>query len=91
MRDAAGKAGKRLATLTLTSEVRFASPAARTAFAEDLATAFAGLCAKYHDESAEDGRLFRFFVGGHPAPKKAADRGGTGRGASGSDHGRGEE
>jgi hypothetical protein len=32
----------------------------------------ARLAAKYHDE-AEGGRLFRFFVGGHPAITKTEE------------------
>lgn len=64
----ADEAGQRLATLTLTSEVRFASAQARNGFAEELTTALAELSAKYHDEDAPGGRRFRFFVGGHPAP-----------------------
>ena len=64
----ADEAGQRLATLTLTSEVRFASAEARNGYAEELATALAELNAKYHDDDAPEGRRFRFFVGGHPAP-----------------------
>ena len=64
----ADEAGQRLATLTLTSEVRFANADARHGFAVELATALAELSAKYHDDNAPEGRLFRFFVGGHPAP-----------------------
>jgi DNA-binding transcriptional ArsR family regulator len=78
----AEEAGQRLATLTLTSEVRFASAESRNAFAEELANALARLSAKYHDEGAPGGRRFRFFVGGHPAPaagKPAGRRGATGR------------
>jgi len=68
MQGRAEEAGKRLSTLTLTGEVRFASAEARNAFAEELATALARLVAKHHDESAPGGRRFRFFVGGYPAP-----------------------
>lgn len=68
LQSRADRAGKRLATLTLSSEVRFASAAARNSFAEDLATFFAELAARYHDEAAPQGRRFRFFVGGYPAP-----------------------
>jgi len=68
MQERADEEGKRLATLTLTSEVRFASAEARNAFAEELATALAGLVAKHHDESTPGGRRFQFFVGGYPAP-----------------------
>lgn len=68
MQERAEEGGKRLATLTLTGEVRFASAEARNTFAEELATALARLAAKHHDESAPGGRRFRFFVGGYPAP-----------------------
>jgi len=77
LRDGAEKAGKRLPTLTLTSEVRFASAETRNAFAEELATALAQLSAKYHDEAAEEGRAFRFFIGGYPVPKETATPAGT--------------
>jgi DNA-binding transcriptional ArsR family regulator len=81
----AEEAGKRLATLTLTSDVCFKSAEARNAFAEELATAFSGIAAKYHDESAPGGRRFRFFIGGYPAPADGRDstRSGAGRGDRG--------
>lgn len=62
----AESAGQRLATLTLTTEVRFRSAAERNAFAEELTRAVAGLVARYHDDASPGGRRFRFFVGGHP-------------------------
>lgn len=68
--ERAQKTGKRLATLTLESEVRFASADARAAFAEELAAAVARLAARYHDEKAPAGRTFRFVVAGHPATRK---------------------
>lgn len=61
-------ARKSLATMTLQSDVRFASPDAQHAFAEELTRAFVGLVAKYHDERAERGRRFRFLIAGYPAP-----------------------
>ena len=67
--ERAQKAGKRLATLTLETEVRFASADARAAFAEELAGAVARLAAQYHDAQAPGGRAFRFVVAGHPAAK----------------------
>ena len=67
--ERAQKAGKRLATLTLETEVRFASADARAAFAEELAAAFAQLASRYHDAQAPGGRAFRFVVAGHPATK----------------------
>lgn len=63
----ARKSGKRLATLTLETEVRFASPAARAGFAEELAEALARLAAKYHDDQAPGGRKFRLLAAVHPA------------------------
>jgi len=70
----ASRAGQRLATLTLTSEVRFASAETRNAFSEELATALARLSAKYHDGDTPGGRRFQFFVGGYPARKRDARR-----------------
>jgi DNA-binding transcriptional ArsR family regulator len=67
LRSRAEKAGKRLATLTLQTEVRFASAADRNSFAEELAKALGYLSAKYNHEKAEGGRTFQFFVGGYPA------------------------
>jgi DNA-binding transcriptional ArsR family regulator len=66
----ARQAGKRLATLTLETEVRFASAEARARFADELAGAIARLVDKYHDEKAAGGRAFRFLVAGHPATKR---------------------
>ena len=66
----AAAAKKRVATLTLETEVRFASAEARTAFAEELAAAVARITSRYHDASAPGGRAFRVVVGSYPAPKK---------------------
>ena len=62
----AEKAGKRISTMALEVEVRFASAEARNGFAEELAQDLARLAAKYHDESASGGRRFRFFGGVYP-------------------------
>jgi DNA-binding transcriptional ArsR family regulator len=64
----ATQAGKRLPTLSVDVDVRFASPAARTGFAADLADAVRSLAARYHDESAADGRTYRVVVLSHPRP-----------------------
>jgi DNA-binding transcriptional ArsR family regulator len=69
----ARKSGKRLATLTIEADVRFASARDRAAFAEELADALARLTAKYHDDRAPGGRKFRLFAAVHPVP--AADDG----------------
>ena len=66
LRARAAKAGKRLATFSLQTEVRFASAAARAAFAEELTREFSALVARYHDEEARGGRRFTFIVGGYP-------------------------
>jgi DNA-binding transcriptional ArsR family regulator len=66
------RTGRRLATFAIDGEVRFASAADRSAFAEELATAVTSLVAKYHDEGAEGGRNHRVLVAVHPrVPKKA--------------------
>jgi DNA-binding transcriptional ArsR family regulator len=68
----AEKAGKKLATLSLESEIAFASAARRHEFAEELATAVAHLVAKYHDQHAPGSRRFRLVLAAHPAihPRK---------------------
>jgi DNA-binding transcriptional ArsR family regulator len=65
----ARKEGKRVATLTLEAEVRFANAEARAQFAEELAAALARIAAKYHDDRAPGGRRFRLLAAVHPVPK----------------------
>jgi len=67
LRGGAEKTGKRLATLTLQTEVRFSGAEQRAAFVEELTAEIARLAAKYHDEKAEGGRRFQFVLGGYPA------------------------
>ena len=50
LRPQAEDQGKRLPTLTLESEVRFATPADQLAFANALSAAFADLVRRYHDD-----------------------------------------
>jgi hypothetical protein len=64
----ARKEGKRVATLTLDAEVRFADARVRARFAEELAEAVARLAAKYHDDLAPTGRKFRLLAAVHPVP-----------------------
>ena len=61
-------AGQRLATLSIDTEIRFASAADRAAFTEDLAQAVTDLAARYHDESAPGGRRHRLVIAAHPRP-----------------------
>ena len=61
--------GARVPVLGLDSEVRFATPADRAAFGEELTAAVTHLIAKYHDDKAPDGRWQRLLVAVHPVPK----------------------
>ena len=63
----ATRAGKPVATFALDGEVRFASAADRAAFAEELAGAVTTLVARYHDDTAERGRVHRVVVALHPS------------------------
>ncbi|MFL5620878.1 MAG: helix-turn-helix domain-containing protein [Gemmatimonadaceae bacterium] len=65
----AKEAGKRLATLSVDTEVRFRSASDRAAFSKELTEAIATLVSKYHDESAPGGRLHRLVVVAHPKPR----------------------
>jgi DNA-binding transcriptional ArsR family regulator len=60
-------ANKRLSTLTLDSEIRFANAELRAAFAEELSEQMTRLIAKYHDDSGPGGRRFRLVTVVHPA------------------------
>lgn len=68
----ATRANRAVPVFALDTDIRFATPADRAAFAEELATAVSGLTAKYHDEHAEGGRWQRLLVAVHPRPKDAA-------------------
>ena len=62
----ADAAEQRLATLAIDTELRFASAADRADFTDELALAVRALAAKYHDETAADGRWHRLVVAAHP-------------------------
>lgn len=68
--DGARRAGKRLASLSIDTDVRFASAADRAAFADELAAAVRRIAAKYHDESAAGGRWYRVVAISHPRPSE---------------------
>jgi len=59
-------AAKRLATFSLETQVRFASPADQHAFVDELTRAVAALVQKYHDGTTPEGRSFRFVIAGYP-------------------------
>lgn len=69
----AERAGKKIATLSIQTDIRFATPAARHAFAEELAEVIVGLTAKYHDEKAAGGRAFRVAIAAYPRITKPRD------------------
>lgn len=65
----AREAGKRLATLSVDTEVRFRSAADRAAFTAELTQAVSALVARYHDATAPGGRSHRLVVVAHPLPQ----------------------
>jgi DNA-binding transcriptional ArsR family regulator len=71
---AAAARGKRVPTLTLETDVRFATPADQRRFADELTAAFATLAARYHHPDAPQGRSFRVFACSYPAvPPSSAE------------------
>ncbi len=65
----ADRAGKRLATLSLDTQVSFRSAADRAKFARELTDAVSGLVARYHDADAPSGRAYRLILMAHPLPR----------------------
>lgn len=74
LRQRAEQARKKLATLTLQTEIRFASSEDRNKFTEELTKTIIRLTAKYHDEKTTGGRLFKFIIGSYPAITKKKDK-----------------
>jgi DNA-binding transcriptional ArsR family regulator len=66
--------GKRLATLSIDTEIRFKSPTDRAAFTRELGEAIAGLVSKYHDPSAPGGRAHRLVIVAHPISQTAQSK-----------------
>ena len=67
----ADRARQPLATLAIETEIRFASAADRGAFTAELGNVVTSLAARYHDESAPNGRWHRLVVAAHPRPGPA--------------------
>ena len=63
----AAKTGRRLATLSIDTEIRFASAEDRAAFSQELAAALAALAARYHQPSAPSGRWHRLVAVAYPS------------------------
>jgi DNA-binding transcriptional ArsR family regulator len=70
----ADRAGKRLATLSLETQVSFRSAADRATFTRELTDAVSGLVARYHDADAPGGRAYRLIVMAHPLPRAASQQ-----------------
>ena len=70
---AAGRADRQLATLSVDTDVRFATAADRAAFTADLAAGIQAIAARYHDESAVDGRWHRLVVAAYPRPYEPSE------------------
>jgi hypothetical protein len=62
--------GKRLATLSIDTEIRFRSAVERAHFSRELTAAITQLAARYHDASAPRGRSHRLVLVAHPLPPK---------------------
>jgi len=76
---AAAARGKRVPTMTLETDVRFATPADQRRFADELTTVLTTLAAKYHDPDSTNGRTFRVFACGYPAVRSRAAEPESGR------------
>jgi predicted ArsR family transcriptional regulator len=57
---------RRLATLSIDTELCFRNAEERASFADDLAACVTALAARYHDPSAPGGRWHRLVVAAHP-------------------------
>lgn len=64
--ELATRAGKRLSTMSLDSDVTFATPAAREAFARDLLDAVTTVIARHHSPETKGAHTYRVFAGAHP-------------------------
>lgn len=71
LRERADAVKKQLPTMTIESEICFASATQRDAFAEDLQQTLLRLATKYHNEHASGARRFRVVVGAYPAITKS--------------------
>ena len=56
-------------TLSIDTELCFASPSARAGCSRDLAKAVTELAARYHDPAAPGARRHRLVVLAHPSPE----------------------
>lgn len=66
----ARRENKRLATLSIDTEINFATPADRSAFTQELGEAITNLVTRYHQPAGSDGRVHRLLVLAHPIEKR---------------------
>jgi hypothetical protein len=64
---------KRLATLSIDTAVRFRSASDRADFTRELSEAVTTLVARYHDESAGNGRSHRLVLVAYPTPAESTE------------------
>lgn len=62
---------KRLATLSIDTEVTFRSPEDRAAFTSELTAAVHSLVSRYHAEDGAGGRRHRLVIGAYPLPQSS--------------------
>lgn len=67
LRRGADRAGKKLATFTLETEIHFDTPADHQSFLNELSAAVAGLASRYQRSPDGGGRTYRLTVASHPA------------------------
>jgi DNA-binding transcriptional ArsR family regulator len=78
--ELAAAAGKRLATLSINTELRFTSPEQRAAFTQELQRAVVEVVGRHSspfskaDGSAAEGRPFRLVVGCYPIPPAQSEQ-----------------
>ena len=65
LRRRADEAGETVGTITVETEIRFASPRELRAFSDELAAAVAGIAAKYDRPDVATGRRYRLVAGVH--------------------------
>lgn len=73
LRERADASSKKLPTISIESEINFASQQDQSEFAQELSEQVARLIAKYDTKPSKKTRLFRFILGGYPAVTKTAD------------------
>lgn len=68
----ADKAARPLATMSIDTEIRFASAADRAAFTAELTRSVTRLAARYHDEQTPGGRWHRLVVAAYSRPAQSS-------------------